>query len=159
MSAQADQRHLRQAIELARQNVQQGAGGPFGCVVVRDGEPIAEGCNAVSASLDPTAHAEIVAIRRACRALGSFQLEGCVVYSSCEPCPMCMGAILWARPERVVFAAGRADAAAAGFDDARLYVELQKPLAERTTPVQQQLRDEGLSPFEAWARSPDRIDY
>ena len=150
---------LARAIALAEANVRTGAGGPFGAVVARDGIVIAEGTNLVTATLDPTAHAEIVAIRAACRALGAFQLDGCDVYASCEPCPMCLGAIYWARPRAVWFAAGRDDAAAAGFDDALVYAELSAPAGARRIPFRRALEVEGRAPFEAWRRSEGRRPY
>ncbi|MCO5334497.1 MAG: nucleoside deaminase [Pyrinomonadaceae bacterium] len=122
-----DKRFMLQAIELAIEGVRAGDGGPFGCVVVKDGEVIGRGNNRVTSANDPTAHAEIVAIRDACGRLGSFQLEGCTIYTSCEPCPMCLGAIYWSRPKAIFFAGTRDDAAAAGFDDALFYSEMDKP--------------------------------
>ena len=129
-----DQRFLKQAIELAVANVRRN-GGPFGAVVVRAGVAIATGCNLVTSTNDPTAHAEIVAIREACRVLGTFQLGGCDVYSSCEPCPMCLGALYWARPSRIFFAATQQEAAAAGFDDSLIYREMQLPAGQRAIPT------------------------
>jgi guanine deaminase len=142
----ADETYLERAIQLAVTSAQTG-GGPFGAVLVRGGQILAEGSNAVVRSADPTAHAEIVAIRAACATLGSHELLGCVLYSSCEPCPMCLGAIHWARLSRLVFAADRDDAARAGFDDERLYREVSRPAADR------------FLPFEAWGRQEDRIPY
>jgi guanine deaminase len=149
---------MREAIELAVNNVAEG-GGPFGCVIVRDGKVIARGVNRVTQTNDPTAHAEVVAIREACQALGDFQLAGCEVYTSCEPCPMCMAAIYWARPDRVYFAATKADAARAGFDDGMIYEEFALPYEKRRIPVRQVKRDEGLRAFEAWARSSAKTPY
>lgn len=149
---------LRRAIALARQSVARG-GGPFGAVVARGGAVLAEGWNRVTVDLDPTAHAEIVAVRAACRALGEFRLEGCVLYASCEPCPMCLAAAYWARVERVVFACTRQDAAAAGFDDAMLYEEVAAPLGERRMPIEQRLAGEGLRAFEDWRAFEDRQPY
>jgi tRNA(Arg) A34 adenosine deaminase TadA len=153
-----DEELLRRAIELARESVRNG-GGPFGALVARDGRIVAEGANAVTRSNDPTAHAEVVAIRRACAALGDFRLSGCTVYASCEPCPMCLGAILWSRAERLIFACGRADAAAAGFDDERIYRELARPVERRELATLQILRAEGLAAFDAWRAAPDRVEY
>ncbi len=150
---------MARAIDLAIQNVRSGLGGPFGSVVVKDGRIVGEGANSVTASNDPTAHAEVVAIRAACRALGWFQLDGCELYTSCEPCPMCLGAIYWARPERVYFASTAADAAAAGFDDAFIYDQLAVPLADRTIPFVEMMREESLECFRAWKRKADRIEY
>lgn len=150
---------MRRAIELAVENVRTNRGGPFGCVIARDGKIIAEGVNLVVSSNDPTAHAEIVAIRRACEKLGTFQLTGCHVITSCEPCPMCLGAILWARPDRIVYACTHKDAADVGFDDAFVYDEIAKPRDARMIPMTQILRAEAIEPFRAWAASTSRIDY
>jgi len=144
---------------LATENARSGRGGPFGAVVVKDGVVIAEGTNLVTATNDPTAHAEIVAIRAACRALGAFQLGGCTVYASCEPCPMCLGALYWARPAAVWYAASRADAAAAGFDDALVYAEVAAPPAARRIPFHRALEVEGRAPFDAWRANEARRTY
>lgn len=149
---------MQQAIDLARKNVREG-GGPFAAVVVKDGVVVACGTNRVTASHDPTAHAEIVAIREACRALGKFQLEGCEIYTSCEPCPMCMGALYWARPARIYYAATRADAAAIGFDDDFIYEQLALPVEQRKLEMIPLLREESRAAFEDWQRKPDRIRY
>ena len=149
---------LRQAVRMAVESVRSG-GGPFAALVVRDGVVIASGVNRVTDSLDPTAHAEIVAIREACRALANFQLTGCEIYSSCEPCPMCLGAIFWARPLRVVFAATREDAAAAGFDDSLIYRQITLPPSERGIPMLRLVDDESSAPFEAWISKTDRSPY
>ena len=151
--------HLREAIALARQGKARNEGGPFGCVIVCDGRIIGRGNNRVTSSNDPTAHAEMVAIREACNAIGSFQLTGCTLYTSCEPCPMCLGAIYWARPARVVYAGTRQDAAAAGFDDQLIYNELALPPAERRMPMEQALRDEACTVFEAWRLKSDKTTY
>ncbi len=158
METADDERHLREAIALAVDSVGSG-GGPFGAVVVRDGAVLARGQNRVVPHGDPTAHAEVEAVRAACRALGGHDLSGATVYASCEPCPMCLGALYWARVDRVVFAGGRDDAARAGFDDARLYDELPLPAAERSLPVERRLADEGRAPFEAWQALEDREPY
>jgi tRNA(Arg) A34 adenosine deaminase TadA len=150
---------MSRAIELAIENVRSGRGGPFGAVVVKDGRIVAEGANSVTASNDPTAHAEVVAIRAACNALGTFQLDGCDLYTTCEPCPMCLGAIYWARPAHVYFASTAADAAAAGFDDAFIYEQLAIPMFERRIPFIEMMREESLACFRAWAGKSDRIDY
>ncbi len=150
---------MRRAIELAMENVRASRGGPFGAVIARAGEILAEGTNLVTATNDPTAHAEIVAIRAACRKLGRFELAGCEVYTSCEPCPMCLGAIYWARPQRVYFAATHQDAAGAGFDDSMIYRELAAPPVERRIPMESLLREEALEVFRAWERSPDKVTY
>jgi len=152
-------RFMARAIELATENVRTGRGGPFAAVVVKDGRIIAEGANRVTSSNDPTAHAEIVAIREACRALGNFQLAGCDVYTTCEPCPMCLGAIYWARPARVFYAATAADAARFGFDDSFISRELQRPIAEREIPMKQMMREEALRIFPLWSESPNKIEY
>ena len=149
---------LRQAIEQAAESVSRG-GGPFAALVVKDGAVIAAGSNRVTAANDPTAHAEIVAIREACRALGGFQLTGCDVYCSCEPCPMCLGALFWARPARIFFAATAADAAAAGFDDSFIYRQLALPEAGRAIPVIRVADPSAQRPFEAWAAQPDKVRY
>jgi guanine deaminase len=150
---------MRRAIALAIENVRTGRGGPFAALVVREGRVIAEGTNRVTSTNDPTAHAEVVAIREACRALNDFQLNGCDLYTTCEPCPMCLGAIYWARPARVFYAGTAADAAAAGFDDAFIYEELKLPPAARRTPMTQLLRDESLAVFEAWKKQENKKPY
>ena len=150
---------MREAIRLAEENVRSGKGGPFGAVVVKDGKIIARGTNLVTDSCDPTAHAEVVAIRRACEALGTFQLTDCEVYSSCEPCPMCLGAIYWARPAKVYFGAGHADAAKAGFDDSYIYEELAQPIEVRSLPMEQLLAEEAWAPFKAWGEQEGKVEY
>jgi guanine deaminase len=154
-----DATHMRRAIQLALGNVRSGQGGPFACVIVKDGRIIAEGTNLVTSTNDPTAHAEVVAIRNACRTLGTFQLDGCDLYTTCEPCPMCLGAIYWARPARVFFAGTAADAASAGFDDAFIYDELKQSPATRRIPMKQLLRDEALAVFSAWKNQPNKTLY
>jgi tRNA(Arg) A34 adenosine deaminase TadA len=153
------QGYMRRAIEIAVDNVRAVRGGPFGAVIARGDELIAEGANVVTASNDPTAHAEIVAIRRACDALGRFELRDCEIYSSCEPCPMCLGAIYWARLGRLWFACAREDAAAAGFDDGFLYDELPKPVERRSLSTNALLRGEGMAAFRAWAGAAKKIPY
>jgi tRNA(Arg) A34 adenosine deaminase TadA len=150
---------LRRAIEIAVDNVRAVRGGPFGCVIARGGEVIAEGANLVTQTNDPTAHAEVVAIRRACERLTTFELRGCELYASCEPCPMCLGAIYWARLDRLWFASTREDAAAAGFDDSFLYDEVPKPIGERTVPTGVLLREEGAAAFRAWSQAAQKIPY
>ena len=150
---------MRRAISLALENVRRSQGGPFAALVVRDGSIIAEGVNRVTATHDPTAHAEIVAIREACRALGAFQLTACDLYCTCEPCPMCFGAIYWARPARVFYASTAADAADAGFDDAFIYEELRRVAAARRIPLVQLLRDESLAVFSAWKQQKGKTTY
>ncbi len=149
---------LAEAVRLAVQSVQNG-GGPFAAVIVRDGKIIAQGANRVTLANDPTAHAEIVAIREACSGLGDFRLSGCVLYSSCEPCPMCLAACYWARLAEIVYAGSQANAAAAGFDDAFLYRELILPQAQRSLPIRQLMADEGQQPFEAWKQFTGKIEY
>ncbi len=134
-------------------------GGPFGAVIVRDGAIVAEAMNRVVPAKDPTAHAEMEAIRAACAALDRADLRGCTIYTSCEPCPMCLGALHWARVDRIVYAASQQDAAAAGFDDAVLYAEVTRPHEERLTPIMQELGDEGTEPFDAWERHEARTAY
>ncbi len=151
--------HMREAIRLAVENVESGRGGPFGAVIVKDGRTIARGANLVTATHDPTAHAEIVAIRLACEALQSFQLTGCTVYCSCEPCPMCLGALYWARPEAIVYACTKEDAAAIDFDDAFIYTELALAPEHRGIPTRQLLRDEARIAFERWRTSSGRVEY
>ncbi|MFZ0521221.1 MAG: nucleoside deaminase [Candidatus Acidiferrales bacterium] len=150
---------MARAIALSLENVQQRAGGPFAAVVVKDGKIVAEGANEVTATNDPTAHAEIVAIRAACRKLNSFDLQGCEIYTSCEPCPMCLGAIYWARPARVYYANSAADAARAGFDDALIYQEIARPHHERRIPMIQLMHDGALAAFRAWQEKEDKIRY
>jgi guanine deaminase len=150
---------MRRAIALAIENIRSAQGGPFGALVVKDGRILAEGTNRVTASNDPTAHAEVVAIREACRVLGDFQLAGCDLYTTCEPCPMCLGAIYWARPARVFYACVASDAAAAGFDDAFMYEELRRSLGARGLPMEQLLREESLSVFSLWNRQENKTPY
>jgi tRNA(Arg) A34 adenosine deaminase TadA len=160
MATNPDPRHfMRRAIDLSRLHMEAGEGGPFGAVVVKDGEILGEGWNQVTSSHDPTAHAEVVAIRRACVKLGTFQLKGCEIYTSCEPCPMCLAAIYWARLDRIWYANGRADAAAIQFDDAWLYREVALPLEARSLPAFQLLRDEALPVFQSWDRKADKVPY
>ncbi|MFQ5889616.1 MAG: nucleoside deaminase [Gemmatimonadota bacterium] len=158
MSEAKHEEFLREAIRLAAENVEQD-GGPFGAVVVKDGEIVARGVNRVTAHNDPTAHAEIVAIREACRALGTFQLEGCTIYCSTEPCPMCLGAIYWARPDAVYFAAAHADAAENGFDDQFIYAEIAQPVERRTLPTRRLAVEGALEPFRCWRKKENRVEY
>lgn len=152
-------RFMARAIALAMENVRAGRGGPFAAVIVKDGRIVGEGANRVTSTNDPTAHAEVVAIRQACRALGSFQLTGCDIYTTCEPCPMCLGAIYWARPARVFYAATGEDATRFGFDDSFICGELQRPVAERRIPMTQLMREEALRIFPLWQESPNKIEY
>lgn len=155
--AEAD--HMRRAIELSLEMMRSGRGGPFGAVVVKGGAVVAEGSNQVTSSNDPTAHAEVVAIRRACQALNSFDLTGCEIYTSCEPCPMCLGAIYWARLGRICYANDRHDAAKIGFQDDFLYREIPLPPDQRAIPTLRLLQTEGWAVFEEWDRKPDKIQY
>lgn len=149
---------LRQAIDLAVENVRR-SGGPFAALVVKDGIVISTGTNQVTRANDPTAHAEIVAIREACRVLGDFQLAGCDIYASCEPCPMCLGAIYWARPSRVYYAATHQDAAAAGFDDGFIYAQIGVAPADRTIPMVRVADQHAARPFEEWAARAGKVEY
>lgn len=156
------QEHLKfieKAIDLARISVERHGGGPFGALVVKDGEIIGEGMNAVTENNDPTAHAEVVAIRNACQHLDNFQLEDCIIYSSCEPCPMCLGAIYWARPKALYFAATKSDASKAGFDDSFIYLELEKEFKDRVIPTQRIETEKVQLPFEAWTNKGDKREY
>ncbi|MCC5938923.1 MAG: nucleoside deaminase [Lunatimonas sp.] len=154
-----DKKWMKQAIELANQGMMHGQGGPFGCVVVKNGLVIGKGFNSVLATNDPTAHAEIVAIRNACQNLDSFQLTGCDLYTSCEPCPMCLGAIYWARPARVFYACTKQEAAAAGFDDAFIYKELERAPADRKIPFIPFRIPTSEKPFQNWKKKEDRTNY
>jgi tRNA(Arg) A34 adenosine deaminase TadA len=159
MPSPANPEFLRRAIALATQNVLHGAGGPFGAVIVRDGRIVGEGVNTVTDSHDPTAHGEVNAIRAACTALKTFSLAGCQLYTSCEPCPMCLAAAYWARIDDLYYGASAADAARAGFDDAFLYDELRKDPSARTLPATQLLSDEAWSSFVVWIASPNKVKY
>ena len=150
---------LQMAIDLASEHMRSKEGGPFGAVIARGADILARGWNQVTSTNDPTAHAEMTAIRAAAAAAGSFQLRGCVLYTSCEPCPMCLGAAWWARVDRIVFAATRADAAAAGFDDAEIYQELSRPLDARQLPMREVLREKAVEVFSEWMRMPDKTPY
>jgi tRNA(Arg) A34 adenosine deaminase TadA len=150
---------LKQAIDLAVDNVRSGLGGPFGALVVKEGQVIATGTNRVTASHDPTAHAEVIAIRAACQKLGGFQLDGCDLYTSCEPCPMCLGAIYWARVKAFYFAGNKDDAARAQFDDSFIYAELNKPVEGRTIPGYRLCAVEGARPFDEWLNTQNRVPY
>lgn len=150
---------MARAIQLSLDSVHSGRGGPFGAVVVRGGQIVGEGVNQVTSTHDPTAHAEIIAIRQACAKLGAFELKDCEIYASCEPCPMCIGAIYWARLSRIFFANTAEDAANIGFDDALIYSELSHPPSQRRIPIIQMMREEALAGFRAWADKPDKIPY
>jgi guanine deaminase len=159
MTMADDASFMRRAIALSRDGMASGAGGPFGAVVVHDGQVIGEGRNQVTSTNDPTAHAEVVAIREACRRLGRFHLDGAAIYTSCEPCPMCLAAILWARIARVCYANSRADAAAIGFDDAYFYEQVALPAERREVPSARVLADEARVVFDAWLAKADKIRY
>lgn len=149
---------MRQAIGLAVENVRNG-GGPFGAVIVKNGRVVATGVNRVTPDNDPTAHAEVCAIRAACRKLGTFNLEGCVIYTSCEPCPMCLGAIYWAHLDKIYYGANQHDAADVNFDDSFIYRELELKPADRKKPVENLLHGEALAPFNAWRAKSDKVEY
>ena len=151
--------HMRAALALAQQKMESGSGGPFGAVIVRGNRVIAQGWNQVTSANDPTAHAEIGAIRAACAAEGNFSLAGCEIYTSCEPCPMCLAAIYWARLDRVYYANSRADAARIGFDDDFIYREIPLAIERRRLPMTRLLAEEAHAAFEAWERKPDKIRY
>ncbi|MEM7425318.1 MAG: nucleoside deaminase [Pseudomonadota bacterium] len=151
--------HMRRAVELSAERMRANLGGPFGAVIVKDGKVIAEGFNQVTSTNDPTAHAEVVAIRKACEVLGTFSLEGCEIYTSCEPCPMCLASIYWARLDAIYFANSREDAAAIGFDDEFLYREIPKELRDRRIPTRQIALDEARAVFDEWREKPDKIMY
>jgi guanine deaminase len=150
---------MARAIQLAIENVRSGQGGPFGVVIVKDGNILAEGANRVTLTNDPTAHAEVVAIREACKRLSLFELKGCDLYTSCEPCPMCLGAIYWARLAHVYFGGLASDAAHAGFDDSFIYREIAQIHAQRAIPMVQMMREEALTAFRTWQEKPDKIRY
>jgi tRNA(Arg) A34 adenosine deaminase TadA len=154
-----EEQFLERAVDLASLNVTSKRGGPFGCVIVQNGKIIARGANSVTRTHDPTAHAEMVAIRKACKKLKSFQLDECLIFSSCEPCPMCLGAIYWARPKALYFASEQHDAARVGFDDAFIYEELKRPLAKRKLKTVQIKKGEHLQPFRLWAQDSKKIKY
>ncbi len=154
-----EDKFMKRAIELARSNIKNQKGGPFGAVIVKDGEIIGEGCNEVVLNNDPTAHAEIIAIRNACKELNSYQLDGCEIYTSCEPCPMCLGAIYWARPEKIYYAATRKDAESANFDDSFIYKEVSLPLSQRKIPSVQLMNKESSAVFKDWNKLNIQIEY
>ena len=156
---QGNPEFMKQAIALATENVLSGRGGPFGAVIVRDGEILATGVNCVTTNNDPTAHAEVMAIRAACEKLGSFQLAGCEVYTSCEPCPMCLAALYWSRCAAIYFGNTAADAAVAGFDDSFLYEEVAKPHSERNIPTTRLLPERAIVSFNTWREQTERVDY
>jgi guanine deaminase len=150
---------MGQAIDMAIQGVLSNEGGPFGCVIVKDGQIIGKGNNKVTSTNDPTAHAEVMAIREACKALNSFQLADCILYTSCEPCPMCLGAIYWARPKKVYYGCNKTDAAKIGFDDNFIYKELGLEPGKRTIPFEQINKETAMKAFQAWEDKEDKIEY
>ena len=150
---------MSEAVKAALKGMSNNEGGPFGCIVVKEGEIVGRGNNKVTSTNDPTAHAEVTAIRDACKNLESFQLDGCIVYTSCEPCPMCLGAIYWARPDKVYYGSNQADAANIGFDDAFIYKEIPLSYEERSIPFQQVGREIALEPFQKWSEKHDKIEY
>ncbi|TXF90839.1 nucleoside deaminase [Neolewinella aurantiaca] len=154
-----DEYFMKRAIEMAEKGMSMNAGGPFGCVITKDNEIIAEGFNRVTSTNDPTAHAEVVAIREACKKLGSHQLEDCTIYASCEPCPMCFGAIYWARPKQVYFACTKEDAAKINFDDQFIYDELEKEIDDRQINFISLLRKDAIHVFDKWAEKVDKVKY
>ena len=150
---------MRMAIRLSEQNVENSLGGPFGAVIVKDGKVVAKSGNKVTTTNDPTAHAEVSAIRLACKKLKTFDLAGCIIYTSCEPCPMCLGAIYWSRIETIYYANTKSDAAHIGFDDQFIYEELEKPMSERNLPIIQLMREEALGAFTMWEKSAAKVEY
>lgn len=155
----SEQEFLEKAIELSREGMRSGKGGPFGCVIVKDGKIIGEGCNQVASTNDPTAHAEVVAIRNACKTLNSFQLTGCDVYASCEPCPMCLGAIYWARPKRVIYANTKKEAAAINFDDQFIYNEIEKTNDEKSIVFIHSPNKKAIDVFNEWKHMENKVEY
>ena len=154
-----DKYFMQRAIDISRKGMESNDGGPFGAVVVKDGKIIAEGNNRVTSSNDPTAHAEVVAIRNACTALDTFQLDGCIIYTSCEPCPMCLGAIYWARPDKMFYACTKEDAARIGFDDDFIYKEINLKIEDRTIPTVQIMNAEANEVFKSWETKEDKTEY
>ncbi len=154
-----DKTFMNRAIAVAKNGMDSNVGGPFGCVIVKDGEIVAEGCNKVTSSNDPTAHAEVVAIREACQKLNAFQLDECIIYTSCEPCPMCLGAIYWARPKKVFYGCTREDAAKIDFDDQLIYDEISIDIADRQIAFVNIMRTEANEVFEKWRLKIDRTGY
>ncbi len=159
MTSDQHEKFMQMAIDIAMEGMTNNIGGPFGCVIVKEGEVIGKGCNSVASTNDPTAHAEVVAIRDACKNLNSFQLEGCSIYTSCEPCPMCLGAIYWARPAKVYYGCTKQDAAAFNFDDDFIYKELDLPLNDRKIPLYQCNRKESIKLFKAWKEKEGKTLY
>lgn len=151
--------YMQKAVDYAIEGMKKNDGGPFGCIIVKDGKIIGRGNNRVTSNNDPTAHAEIIAIREACENLNSFQLDGCIIYTSCEPCPMCLGAIYWARPKKVFFGSNKTDAADVGFDDDFIYKELPLPMDKRSIPFEQMDRNYALKPFKLWEEKENKTEY
>ena len=153
------EKFMEMAIDLAREGMTKNAGGPFGCVIVKDGVVVGQGHNEVTSSFDPTAHAEIVAIRRATKNLNDYELKDCTLYTSCEPCPMCLGAIYWARPDKVFYACTKEDAADVNFDDQFIYEEIEKPYEQREIPMKNLLRQKAVIVFKEWEQKEDKTPY
>lgn len=159
MSKNNKEKFMKAAVNAALKGMNSNEGGPFGCVVVKDGKIIGRGNNKVTSTNDPTAHAEVIAIKNACKHLNTFQLNGCEIYTSCEPCPMCLGAIYWARPDKVYYGSNQIDAASIGFDDEFIYKEIPLPYEKRSIPFEQLARDIALQPFQEWAKKEDKTEY
>jgi len=159
MSKNSKEKFMKEAVHAALNGMKNNEGGPFGCVVVKDGKIVGRGNNKVTSTNDPTAHAEVTAIRNACKHLKSFQLDGCEIYTSCEPCPMCLGAIYWARPDKVYYGSNQIDAANIGFDDEFIYKEIPLPYSERSIPFEQLAREIALEPFQEWTKKEDKTEY
>lgn len=159
MDTSLKQYFMREAVNAALKGMQNNEGGPFGCVIVKDGKIVGRGNNKVTSNNDPTAHAEVTAIRDACKNLNTFQLDGCELYTSCEPCPMCLGAIYWARPDKVYYGSNHRDAANIGFDDAFIYDEISLPYEKRSIPFEQVAREMALEPFQRWSEKDDKALY
>ncbi|PKB44372.1 tRNA(Arg) A34 adenosine deaminase TadA [Cellulophaga sp. RHA19] len=155
----SNEKFMQEAVNAALRGMQNNEGGPFGCVIVKDGKIIGKGNNKVTSTNDPTAHAEVTAIRDACKNLDSFQLDGCTIYTSCEPCPMCLGAIYWARPDKVYYGSSQADAANIGFDDEFIYKEIPLPYNERSIPFEQLSPEIAIKPFNEWTKKEDKTEY
>jgi len=159
MKTDNKEKFMKEAVNTAIKGMNNNEGGPFGCIVVKGGKIIGRGNNKVTSTNDPTAHAEVLAIREACKTLNSFQLEGCEIFTSCEPCPMCLGAIYWARPDKVYYAGNQKDAAHVGFDDEFIYKEIPLPYSKRSIPFEQLGRDIALEAFQKWSEKEDKIEY
>lgn len=153
------EKFMQEAVNAALKGMENNEGGPFGCVIVKNGKIIGRGNNKVTSTNDPTAHAEVTAIRDACKNLNSFQLDGCIIYTSCEPCPMCLGAIYWARPDKVYYGSSQVDAANIGFDDAFIYKEIPLPYNQRSIPFEQLVPEIAIKPFQEWTKKMDKTKY